>query len=1049
MSLLFLATTMLAGPTIVSATDLRCEYLNNPLGIEETHPRFSWVDASEGRNARQLAYRIIVSSSPSLLKRDRGDLWDTGKVTSDQTAQIEYTGRPLQSRQHAWWKVAIWNAYGQQSPYSAPGQWEMGLLNRSDWQGKWIGLAKKQSSALTLDGASWIWYPEGDMEAGMPLGSVFLQKKLSVDGRSSIVAASIGIAADDHFVLMVNGKQAGKGSGWQSLHTLDIRQYLQAGENTIQVEGINDTGPAGVALTGRIAFADGSVQNLKSDDSWQAAKSPDDTWQSAKVLGEVGMQPWGKPGAPKENGPAPYLRKGFTVGSSVVKARVYASALGLYKLYIDGKPVSQDIFRPGWTDYRKRVQYQTYDVTPLLKPGKHAIGMVLGNGWYCGRVGWTLGQNYGPQAMGLVQLEIQERNGRLQRIASDATWRAGTGAILADDLLDGETFDSRQEPYAWSTKLFSDSKWSTPLVQPLTRIALNAQQSRSVERLQEIRPLTIKENPKGSFIFDMGQNMVGWARLKAKGPAGTAVRIRFAEMLNPDGTIYVTNLRSAKATDTYVLHGGSTEVYEPSFTFHGFRYVEVTGYPGMPTKDSITGVVVGTDNPQVGEFACSNPLVNQLAHNIFWGERGNYLEVPTDCPQRDERLGWMGDAQIFVRTATFFNDIAPFMTKWTRDVEDAQSAKGGYSDVSPRLVDNSDGAPAWGDAGVIVPWTIYEAYGDKRILARHYDSMARWIDYIDKPNPNHIWVNNSNANFGDWLNVGDDTPRPVLATMFFAHSVDLMSKIAKVLGKKSDAMRYGLLFDNIKLAYNREFVAPDGTIKGDSQSAYVISLWFNLLPEDKRRIAIQKLANLIVVKKKNHLSTGFLGVGYICPTLTSMGRTDIAYRLLQNDTYPSWGYSIRQGATTIWERWDGWRNDKGFQDPGMNSFNHYSMGSVGEWMMSRVAGLDWDVDDPGYRHILMHPTPGGGLTYAKASLNSLRGLIKIQWKQLANHLFTIDVTVPPNTYATLFVPSRNPSHIMEGNQLASRSNGVLGFSASKVEAVMEVASGTYHFRTTL
>ena len=651
--------------------------------------------------------------------------------------------------------------------------------------------------------------------------------------------------------------------------------------------------------------------------------------------------------------------------------------------------------------------------------------------------------------MGLVQLEILHKNGRIQRIVSDGGWKAGTGAIVADDLLDGETFDARRDPYAWNTAFFNDAKWSAPLVQPLTKIALNAQQSVSVQELQELKPLTMKENPAGSFIFDLGQNMVGWARLKVSGAAGTTVRLRFAEMLNPDGTIYTTNLRGAKATDYYTLRGGSAEVYEPTFTFHGFRYVEVTGFPGKPTKDSVTGVVIGSNSPRVGEFSCSNPLVNQLAHNIFWGERGNYLEAPTDCPQRDERLGWMGDAQIFVRTATFFNDIAGFMTKWTRDIEDAQSPAGGYSDVSPRMVDRSDGAPAWGDAGVIVPWTIYEAYGDKRLLARHYQSMARWIDYIDKPNPDHIWVNNSNANFGDWLNVGDDTPRPVLATMFFAHSTDLMAKTAKILGYKSDAAKYERLFNEIKFAFNRKFVAANGTIEGDSQTAYIISLWFNLLSEDKRRIAIQKLSNLIVVKKKNHLSTGFLGVGHICPTLTSMGRSDIAYKLLQNDTYPSWGYSIRQGATTIWERWDGWRHDKGFQDPGMNSFNHYSMGSIGEWMFSRVAGIDWDVDDPGYRHIIMHPTPSGGLTYAKASLKSIRGLIQSEWHHLANGTLTLDITVPANTYATVFLPSRNPTKIMEGSQLASKSPGVNGYSASKVEAVMEVASGTYHFKTSL
>ena len=1053
MSLFFLATSLITGTPTLNVTNLRCEYLTDPMGIEETHPRMSWIDTSPDRDAHQIAYRIIVASSPSLLKRGKGDLWDSGKVMSDSTAQIEYAGKPLQSRQHAYWKVAVWNVYSMQSSFSQPAQWEMGLLNKSDWKGKWIGLKKSDAGSLKGDGASWIWYPEGDMDAGMPSGSVYLHKTLNLKS-GDIKSAQVGIAADDHFELAINGKVVGKGDGFTMLHPVDIKAFLKADSNDIIIKATNDTGPAGLLLTGKVTYNNGSTETFQTDGSWGAAKLEDlkgtgTQFVDAKVLGEFGMRPWGRPGGPRENGPAPYLRREFTVGGSVQKARLYASALGLYKVYIDGKPLSSDIFRPGWTDYKKRVLYQTYDVTSYLKPGRHVLGMVLGNGWYCGRVGWTLGQNYGPQSMGLAQLEVTGKNGRRDLVATDTSWRAGTGAIKADDLLDGETFDARSDEYGWSTPSYKAKNWSDPLVKPLTKIAINAQQNPSVQYLDEIKPLTIKEAPKGHFIFDLGQNMVGWARLKVKGHAGDSVKLRFAEMLNPNGTIYTTNLRSAKATDIYTLRGGSTEVYEPTFTFHGFRYVDVEGYPGKPGKDAITGVVVGSNNARVGDFSCSSPLVNQLAHNIFWGARGNYLEAPTDCPQRDERLGWMGDAQIFVRTATFNNDIAAFMTKWTRDMEDAQSPAGGYSDVSPRVVDNGDGAPAWGDAGVIVPWTIYEAYGDKRILARHYQSMARWIDYIDKPNPDHIWVKNSNANFGDWLNIGDDTPRPVLATMFFAHSTELMAKTAKILGLKSDAAKYERLLSEIKAAFNQKFVHPDGTIEGNSQCAYVISLWFDLLPSNMRQIAAQKLARLIVVDKKNHLSTGFLGVGYICPTLTSIGRNDIAYKLLQNDTFPSWGYSIRQGATTIWERWDGWRHDKGFQDPGMNSFNHYSMGSIGEWMMSRVAGIDWDVNDPGYRHIMMRPTPGGGMTYAKASLQSIRGHIASEWHRKPNGTFTLDITVPANTYATVFIPSRNPSKITESGVPVMKSKGINGFSASKVEAVLEVGSGTYHFKTTL
>jgi alpha-L-rhamnosidase len=449
--------------------------------------------------------------------------------------------------------------------------------------------------------------------------------------------------------------------------------------------------------------------------------------------------------------------------------------------------------------------------------------------------------------------------------------------------------------------------------------------------------------------------------------------------------------------------------------------------------------VVGSAIPQTGTFECSNSMVNQLQHNIFWGQRGNYLEVPTDCPQRDERLGWMGDAQVFARTATFNNDIAAFMTKWVQDVADAQSPQGGFSDVSPRIGDLSDGAPAWGDAGVIVPWTMYLAYGDRRLLEKHYDSMKAWVDYIDSANPDHIWVQRSNNNFGDWLNVDDDMPRDVLATCYFARSTDLFARIASILGRDADAAKYRSLLADIKKAFNDKFVAADGTIAGDTQTCYVLALWFDLLPPEKRDMAAKKLTDHIMVKAKGHLSTGFVGVGHLCPVLTSIGATDVAYKLLTNDTYPSWGYSIKHGATTIWERWDGWTEEKGFQDPGMNSFNHYSLGSVGEWMADTVAGIDLDPAQPAYKHIVIHPRPGGGLTWARAKYDSVRGPIESSWRYSAGD-FELQVTIPANTTATVYVPTSKPETVEVDGQPLKPSRVENGF------AVFELGSGRYGIR---
>ena len=515
-------------------------------------------------------------------------------------------------------------------------------------------------------------------------------------------------------------------------------------------------------------------------------------------------------------------------------------------------------------------------------------------------------------------------------------------------------------------------------------------------------------------------------------------------MLNPDGSVYTTNLRGARATDQYTLRGDEKpEVFEPSFTFHGFRYVEVTGFPGKPGKGAITGVVISSATEPTGTFACSSPLVNQLQHNIVWGQRGNYLEVPTDCPQRDERLGWMGDAQIFVRTGCFNFDIAGFMTKWMRDVEDAQSPQGGFSDVSPRLVDPSDGAPAWGDAGIIVPWTIYQCYGDTQIVREHWDAMAKWLDYIRSANPDLIWRKRANNNFGDWLNVGNDTPRDVLGTAYFAYDASLMARMARAIGRDTEAQTYEQLFTDIRAAFNREFVSADGKIKGDTQTAYVLALRFNLLPENLRPIVANRLVGHIQ-ERGNHLATGFVGVGYLTPTLTDTGHLDTAYTLLNNDTYPSWGYSIRQGATTIWERWDGYTDTKGFQDPGMNSFNHYSLGSVGEWLYADVAGIGLDPTAPGYKHIVLRPRPGGGLTFARSAYDSMHGRIESAWK-IDKGGFAYEVLVPANTNATVYVPAANVDAVREGNRPAAQSEGVRFLRMENGSAVYEVGSGRYHF----
>ena len=789
-----------------------------------------------------------------------------------------------------------------------------------------------------------------------------------------------------------------------------------------------DSGKVVSDQTGQISYA-GSALHSNQRVSWKVrvwdeADQPSiwsaaAFWQMGLLSPEDWQARWILPPAPQpflDLTPCPYLRRDFTAGKPIARATLSATARGVYQLSLNGQRVGDAHFAPGWTDYQKRIAYQTYDVTGMVQTGANALGAILGDGWYAGYVGFdSKRENYGKRPHLLAQLTLEYADGTTETVGTDQHWQASTGPILFSDMLMGETYDARLTLDGWDTPGFDAAGWL-----PVNSegdgagdVRLTAQADPPVRLTEELTPKSVTLSAPGTYIFDLGQNMVGWVRLKVQGTAGTIVRLRFAEILNPDGSLYITNLRSAKATETYILSGQGIETYEPHFTFHGFRYVEITGYPGVPGVDTITGCVLHSDIPRTGTFECASPLVNQLVQNIDWGQRGNFLSVPTDCPQRDERLGWMGDAQIFVRTAAGNRDVAAFFTKWMDDVVDAQSPEGGFPDVAPRLVDMSDGAPAWGDAGVIVPWTIYQVYGDTRILETHYAAMAHWIEYLHSVNSDGLWRSRRNNDFGDWLSIAADTDKELLATAYFAYDTSLMAKIAAVLGKTEDAAQYARLFDEIKAAFNAAYVSENAKLTGDTQTAYVLALHFNLLAEEKRAPAARHLVEDIEAKGW-HLSTGFVGVGYLCPVLTDAGYADVAYRLLFNETFPSWGYSIQHGATTIWERWDGWTTDKGFQDPGMNSFNHYSLGSVGEWLQRYAAGIDTDPVRPGYAHLLLRPHPSQRLPSVSASFETGHGRIASTWT-LQGEQFHWSLTVPANVTATATLPDGAVHEIGSGD----------------------------------
>jgi alpha-L-rhamnosidase len=902
---------------------LRCEYLTDPRGIDETAPRLSWEMDDSRRGAAQRAYQILAGTSETALERDSGDLWDTGKTASDESAHIVYAGRPLRSGMQVFWKVRVWGADDNVSPWSGPAGWSMGPLLPADWDAWWIG---------------------------------------------------------------------------------------------------------------------------------EAATPPAD--QSEPL-------------------PPPRLRREFVIsgdGGKVRRAVVVVTALGLYELRLNGERVGDHLLAPEWTDYHRRIQYQTYDVTALLRTGANALAAQLGNGWYAGRIGLAELISgvpkrglYGQRPRLLIRLVIEFADGRTQTVISDDAWRVSTdGPIRVSDLLDGETYDARRETPGWDRPGFDDSAWRSAGVFEKVDAAfagprLSAQPNEPIRIVREIRPITITEPQTGVYVFDLGQNMAGWCRVRLRGRVGTTVTLRYAEVLNPEGTIYTANLRSALQTDHYTLRGGDLEMFEPHFTYHGFRYVEVTGLPEKPAIDDLIGCVFCSAATEAGRFECSSPMLNKLMENIVWTQRANLMSTPTDCPQRDERLGWMGDILAFAQTACFNMDMAAFFTKWLPDVRDAQTDDGRYPDFAPHPYDPAarfSSVPAWGDAGVFVPWCAYVNYGDKRMLAQHFDSARRWVDYVRQKNPDLLWKNNRGNDYGDWLNAdtlklegwpasGAEVPKEVFATMFFARSTDLVARMADALGRRDDAERYRALACDIRAAFNRAYVAPDGRIQGHTQAGYAIALAFDLLPESQRAAATGYLLEGFQTYG-GLISTGFHSTICLMNELTRCGRSDEAYRLINNRKMPSWGYAIDHGATTVWERWDGYVEGRGFQYPGMNSFSHYAIGSVGEWMYRTIIGINPDESKPGYKHFFLTPRPGGGLTWAQGEYHSLYGRIECAWRKADGRL-TIDLTVPPNTTATVSVPTSDPAGVTEGGHSASTAPGVKFLGTEAGAACYLVPAGRYTF----
>jgi alpha-L-rhamnosidase len=908
----------LAALHAAEVVNLRCEYLTDPLGIDVVKPRLSWVMEDRGqesgsRGLKQTAYQVLVASSEELLRKDQGNLWDSGKVVSDQSIHVEYAGKPLESQMLCYWKVKTCFTVGgstvQESDWSKPALWSMGLLKPEDWSGaQWIG--------------------------------------------------------DD---------------------------------------------------------------------------------------------------APKDI-PSPLLRKSFVVNKAVKRALVYATAHGAYELYLNGKRVGDHILAPGWTDYRKHVLYQTYNVTSGLDAsGENVLGGMLGDGWYNAALfTWPARPANGSDARKLLlKFSIEYVDGSITTIVSDQSWSMWRdGPVRNSSIYHGETVDARKFVNGWDKPNFDASTWMKPQIYTVNGATLAAQKNEPIRVVMELKPVKTTQPNPGVVIFDMGQNMVGWCRVKLSGPAGTKVSVRHGELLNADGTLYTANLRGAAQRDEYILNGADHVAFEPHFTYHGFRYVEVTGVRDA-TNIELTGRVFHSDASLSGSFTCSNPLLDKIWNNTLWSQRGNFMSVPTDCPQRTERMGWAGDALVFAQTAMFNMDLAAFFSKWIQDLRDAQLEAGGYTNFAPSF-EKKVGSPGWADIGAILPWRVFENYGDIRLLKSHYLSVKKYVTLLQIDNASHI---RPHGGFADWLDgstikhtgypSGGSISGGVFGTAFYFSTVQAVACMADALGETDDANKYHALAEDIRTAFNRSYVKPTGEIEGNSQAGYALALNVGLLPENLRSAAARRMNDLVVTTYDTRLSTGLHTTPMLLLELSRWGYHQTACALMESRRFPSLGYQIDQGATTTWERWDANVEGK-LADPGGNSLNHFMFGAVCEWMYRVVLGINPDPAAPGYQHVIIKPQPGGTLTWAKGSYRSIHGLIVSNWKRDGAQLI-MEVTIPANTAATIFVPAKDAAGVTEsggkiGEARAPALSKVEGVKFLRMEAnaaVYEVGSGIYRFQSSL
>jgi alpha-L-rhamnosidase len=1082
---------MFAGVSVMASgqmgpVHLQVDNLDRPLGIDDVTPRFSWQLNDAVRGAKQTAYRVMVATRTDLLADAKTDVWDSGKVTSGQSLNVKYAGPAVKASTRYFWRVEVWDKDGNAYPASGAEWWETGLLNQSAWKGEWIGWETPEEAAERKAPAKWIANP--DAKPGKPSSEQKFAYRTVVNVDKPVKQVVLFATGEDTVSAWVNGKQVLTAAAFPPYHHLPWKKFVRAdvsaevvqGENTIAIESVHYIDKYGekerknappMVATVVVLYADGTSSTVASDGQWKSAPEPAAGWES-KAFDDAGwknavvweqakdsdsapvLQPW-IPDSVKE------LRKDFDAGSSVKSARIYSTALGTYELFLNGKRVGQDVMAPGWTDYRERVLYQTYDVTQLVKGGSNVLSALLAPGWYSTSLEWLQQpNNYGDTPPALrAQLRIEHADGSVEWVATDGSWKARPSYILHSELYDGETQDLRIPAPTDHDATATDGTQSLEpieIVKP-KEIIIKAQDFEPIRVERSIDDPNMTQPKPGVFIYDFGQNMAGVEALKISGPTGADVQVRLGEILNPDGTLYTENLRTAKVTDHFLLSGNGTEDLVPQFTFHGFRYLEVTGSKTAPDAKDVKALVLHTAFPFTAELKTGNAMVNKLWSNILWGQRSNFVGVPTDCPQRDERLGWSADAQVFWRAASFNADLASFTRKFAADLRGTQVGTPYYGIYAPGTAKPHMGTgAAWSDAGVIIPWTSWIQTGDTMVIDQNWQAMRKYVDAIDESNPEGIWHNNSGTPFGDWLSLEGRTKEDIVATAYWAYDVEMMRQMAHATGRADEEEHYANLEKKIRDAFEKKFVEAGGYVPGadnspspfgdinnpnakskagDTQTGYVLALHMNVLPENLRSAAADRLVKKI---EANHglLNTGFVGTPYLLEELTKTGHQKLAYDVLLNTGMPSWGYVIEHGGTTTWERWNG---DQMIGDPQMNSYNHYAYGAVADWIYRYAAGVDASPLDAGFHTVVLHPVFDARLSPLQFSYASSYGEIKSNWT-VKGTTAEWNVTLPANTAGRLELKAAEAARWkLEGVALDSSPH------AKKVDGGFELAAGSYRF----